>query len=77
MDQMLFFMQKSLDEQRMRLSGDIPSVPAYWETRMGTSAVGVCSAVIEFAHRMQMPRPIMADDDMKILWDETNVIVFM
>lgn len=47
MKEIVFFMNMSEHEQRVRLAGKIPSTEEYWEYRMGTSAVGICLAVIE------------------------------
>ena len=42
------FMNASEREQRVRLSGGLPSVEEFWEYRLGSSAVGVCLAVNEY-----------------------------
>ncbi|PQE26796.1 terpenoid synthase protein [Rutstroemia sp. NJR-2017a BVV2] len=47
LEQMLFFMDCSEIEQRVRLSGELPTIGQYWNCRMGTSAVGVTLAVNE------------------------------
>ncbi len=45
---MIRFLAKSQREQELRLSGKIPSIEEYWAFRMGTSAVGVGVAALEY-----------------------------
>lgn len=47
MEEMLFYLEMSQREQRVRLDDRIMDADEYWEIRMGTSAVGVISAVNE------------------------------
>ena len=47
---MVQFLAKSQHEQEIRLSGRIPTVAEYWSFRMGTSAVGVGVAALEYFH---------------------------
>lgn len=93
-------MEMSEEEQRLRLSGTIPSVEGFWEYRLGSSAVCVTLAVNEYVNLirqavdtienakpaadgdsryawgdMQLPRSIMEDTNMKLVWDRTNIIV--
>ncbi|KAI9760260.1 MAG: hypothetical protein M4579_001774 [Chaenotheca gracillima] len=75
MDQMSFFIEMSEVEQQVRMSGRIPTIKEYWDIRMGTSAVGVCLAMLDFAGQMSLPTSIMKDPDMQVLWDQTNVII--
>ncbi len=44
---MMRYLDMSEVEQRIRLSGQVPTVEAYQEMRMGTSAVGVTLALLE------------------------------
>jgi Terpene synthase family 2, C-terminal metal binding len=44
------FMEMSEEEQRLRLSGTIPSVEEFWEYRLGSSAVCVTLAVNEYVN---------------------------
>ncbi|KAL8963659.1 MAG: hypothetical protein Q9193_000103 [Seirophora villosa] len=62
-------------EQEFQLSGMLPTADEYRQRRMGSSAVGVCLAISEYAFGIDIPRHIMAEDDMKTLWTETNVII--
>jgi uncharacterized protein related to proFAR isomerase len=47
MEQIKLFVEMSEVEQRVQLSGHIPSVESYQRRRMGTSAVGVSLALHE------------------------------
>ena len=47
MREMMFFLKMSEREQRVRLSQNVPSVEDYRQCRMGTSAMGVISAIHE------------------------------
>ena len=48
MQQLEFFVEMSDLEQRVQLSGHLPSLESYQRRRMGTSAVGVCLAIHEY-----------------------------
>jgi hypothetical protein len=48
LEEMKIYIETTQQEQECRLSGAIPTVEEYWVFRMGTSAVGVCLAVIEW-----------------------------
>ncbi len=45
--EMMRYFDMSEVEQRIRLSGQVPTVEAYQEMRMGTSAVGVTLSLLE------------------------------
>lgn len=47
MQQIKFFVDMSKLEQRVQLSGHLPTVESYLRRRMGTSAVAVCLAIHE------------------------------
>lgn len=47
LDEVKFFLRESQKEQEIRLAGKLGTVEQYWNCRMGTSAVGVCLAMIE------------------------------
>ncbi|MCJ1239389.1 hypothetical protein MMC14_007385 [Varicellaria rhodocarpa] len=72
-----FFLEMSAVEQRLSLGDTLPSVEDYVKRRMGTSAVAVCIAITEYCFGMELPRSIMQSSDMKRLWDETNIIIFI
>ena len=48
MQQIELFVDMSELEQRVQLSGHLPSVESYRRRRMGTSAVAVCLAIHEY-----------------------------
>ena len=47
-DEIEYFMSKSEVEQKVVLSGQVPTLSNYWKFRMGTSAVRVALAVNEY-----------------------------
>ncbi|KAH4910252.1 hypothetical protein HBH73_256010 [Parastagonospora nodorum] len=48
---MIRFLEQTKREQQTRLSGNVPGLEEYWSYRMGTSAVGVIVAALEYAMR--------------------------
>jgi len=73
---MRFFMEMSEQEQRLRLSGAIPSVDEFWQHREGSSAVLVSLAVIEFSWDLtKLPLEFYADSDVRSLLRHTNTII--
>ncbi|KAI4250167.1 MAG: hypothetical protein L6R40_000339 [Gallowayella cf. fulva] len=70
------FVKMSQCEQSIRLSGKVPSIDEFWQYRLGTSAVYTCLAINEFSWGdMHLPPGIMEDENMKALWNRTNVII--
>ena len=47
LDQLAFYIQAIAEEQRFRVSNDIPSPDTYWEVRRGSSAVFTYLSLIE------------------------------
>lgn len=75
-DTMQLFMNMSEHEQRLRLSGAIPSVEDFWRYRLGSSAVPVCLGFNEFScEGMNLPRDFYEDVDVKKIQKYTNTIV--
>ena len=75
-DTMQFFMRMSEHEQRLRLSGTVPSVEDFWRYRLGSSAVPVCLAFNEYSWEdMNLPREFHEDEDVKGIKKYTNTIV--
>ncbi|KAF4629893.1 hypothetical protein G7Y89_g8253 [Cudoniella acicularis] len=72
MKEIIFFMEMSEIEQRRRLSPELPTIGEYWECRMGTSAVGVCIAMLEFSCQFCS---FATPWERRFLWDKTNVII--
>ncbi|KAI4120661.1 MAG: hypothetical protein LQ338_006850 [Usnochroma carphineum] len=75
--EIVLFLAKSQHEQEIRLSGRIPSIEEYRAFRMGTSAVGVGIAALEFANKARISGSIMEDPNVKCIWTETNIIISM
>lgn len=44
---MKLFVHESQSEQETCLAGKVETLEQYWECRIGTSAVGVCLAMLE------------------------------
>lgn len=74
--EMQFFMNMSEKEQRLRLSGTIPSIDEFWRYRLGSSAVTVCLALNEFSwETMSLPLEFYDDEDVKSIIRYTNTII--
>ncbi|KAL9611919.1 MAG: hypothetical protein Q9167_003472, partial [Letrouitia subvulpina] len=54
LEQIEFFLEMQALEHRISLSNDLPSVEQYRKRRMGTSAVGVCLAISEYAYSLSL-----------------------
>ncbi|KAB8206260.1 isoprenoid synthase domain-containing protein [Aspergillus parasiticus] len=63
-----YYMSCQQREQKRKLTGRLPIVAEYQETRMGTSAV-----TLIFADGNDIPRDIMTDPKMISLWYEVNM----
>jgi hypothetical protein len=75
-DEMMFFMNMSEQEQRLRLSGTIPSIDEFWRYRLGSSAVSVCLALNEFSwENMDFSLDFYDDVDVKSMIKYTNTII--
>jgi hypothetical protein len=75
-EEMQFCMNMSEQEQRLRLSGAIPSLDEFWRYRLGISAVTVCLALNEFSYDgMRLPAHFYSDEDVKALFRYTNTII--
>ncbi|QSZ31558.1 hypothetical protein DSL72_001125 [Monilinia vaccinii-corymbosi] len=75
-EQLIFYIDCSEMEQRVRLSGKLPTVQEYWHFRMGTSAVGVTLAVNEFALGSEIST-MMINKSMTALWDYANEVIWL
>ncbi|KAL1640030.1 hypothetical protein SLS58_007297 [Diplodia intermedia] len=71
------FMAGTEAEQRRRLlSRDLPTLQQFWEYRLGSSAVNICTALIEYAagdECMALPERVWADADMHTVLRNTNI----
>lgn len=74
-NELLFFVEMTKVEQQFQLSETLPTVEEYRQRRMGSSAVGMCLAITEYCFGMEIPPDIMAEVDMKAVWDRTNIII--
>ncbi|PQE29954.1 terpene synthase protein [Rutstroemia sp. NJR-2017a WRK4] len=70
-----FFINMTDVEQRSELSGKLPTVEEYQKRRMGSSGVGVCVAFTQYCYGMDIPASVMHEEEMQVLWDETNAII--
>ncbi|KAK2589502.1 hypothetical protein QQS21_012823 [Conoideocrella luteorostrata] len=75
MVEMQVFMDASETEQHTRLDGGVMDLETYWKVRLGTSAVGLCSAMIEYVNHTTIPVDVATSLQMQIIWHETNMIV--
>jgi hypothetical protein len=71
-DEIEHYMECQQREQARKLTGKIPTVAQYWDTRLGTSAVPTMLALMEYAHDSNIPRWIMTHPKMRDLWREIN-----
>ena len=75
-EEMRFFMDMSEREQRLRLSGTIPSIEEFWHYRLGSSAVSVCLAFIEFScEDMHLPSSFYKDEAVARILRCANTII--
>ncbi|KAJ4359463.1 uncharacterized protein N0V89_000017 [Didymosphaeria variabile] len=75
-EEIRFFMEMSEREQRLRLSGAIPSVDDFWHYRLGSSAVTVCIALNEFSGGdMRLPADFYTNTHVKRIIQHTNTII--
>ncbi len=76
LEEMIFFMDMSEQEQRLRLAGSIATLEEFWRYRLGSSAVAVCLALNEFSwDNMNLPIDFYKDEDVKLLYRYTNTII--
>ncbi|KAH4215275.1 hypothetical protein HBI40_246280 [Parastagonospora nodorum] len=62
MGEMIRFLEQTKREQQTRLSGNVPGLEEYWSYRMGTSAVGVIVAALEYAMRVRLGESVVSRD---------------
>ncbi|KAI1827657.1 terpenoid synthase [Xylaria intraflava] len=70
-----FFIDMCQEEHKVRLSSALPTPEQYLQRRMGSSAVGICFAITEYATGINMPEEIMQSEPIKIIWHESNIII--
>ncbi|KAK4958475.1 hypothetical protein LTR10_004903 [Elasticomyces elasticus] len=69
------FIQQSFAEQKMILSQDVPELAAYWRMRLGTSAIDVTTAMLEYAYDVELPALITRSAELQQLYLLTNEII--
>ncbi|KAF2704887.1 terpenoid synthase [Pleomassaria siparia CBS 279.74] len=75
-EEMRFFTDMSEREQQLWLPGAIPSVNDFWRYCLGSSAVTVCLALVEFGcEDMHLPAAFYHDKHVKRLMRCTNTII--
>ncbi|EKG15977.1 Terpenoid synthase [Macrophomina phaseolina MS6] len=69
------FMAGTEDEQRRRLTNkEFPTLDQFWDFRLGSSAVNICSSLIEYSFGdMFLPDAVWDDEDMKTVLKNTNI----
>ncbi|CAO1606118.1 hypothetical protein XANCAGTX0491_009618 [Xanthoria calcicola] len=70
-----FFIEMTGVEQQVQMTKKLPSIDEYHQRRKGSSAVRVCLAITEYCFGMEIPTNVMNENDMEIIWNETNVII--
>jgi len=64
-------------EQKNKLSGDLPTIEQYWETRYGTSGVTAYCAIVPYMIDVKFPSELFQSVEMKAVWLEINVNIIM
>ncbi|PVI05614.1 terpenoid synthase [Periconia macrospinosa] len=72
-DELEVFVKMTELEQKVHLSGELPTVSEYLERRMGSSGVHVCLVLTEYAYQIEIPDAVYHETEMKVLWHETNM----
>ncbi|KAI2473190.1 terpenoid synthase [Annulohypoxylon bovei var. microspora] len=75
LDEMRFFIKSCGEEQDLLLTDRLPTVEEYAQRRLGTGAVRICLATIEYAYGITLSQEIMDDEAMQRIWHETNVVI--
>ncbi|XDG04251.1 hypothetical protein ABKA04_003866 [Annulohypoxylon sp. FPYF3050] len=75
LDEMIFFIRSCGEEQEIQLTNQLPTVEECARHRLGTGAVRICLATIEYAYGITLPQEVMNDEAMQRLWNETNIII--
>ncbi|EMC92457.1 hypothetical protein BAUCODRAFT_78588 [Baudoinia panamericana UAMH 10762] len=75
LDEMLFYIDKTSLEHRLIISNEIPTLDDYWGIRMGTSAIHVTTAMLEYAYGLELSEDIARSSFMRDLFDITNEVI--
>ncbi|KAE8447756.1 hypothetical protein EG329_010150 [Mollisiaceae sp. DMI_Dod_QoI] len=74
----IFYISTTETEQKWHLESQIPSLEDYWYSRMGTSAVRSCLAMIEFVNGIRGPYAMTTKEpSLTALCDEATKIVII
>ncbi|KAF1817442.1 terpenoid synthase [Eremomyces bilateralis CBS 781.70] len=74
-DEMIQFLAHSQVEQEIRLRVQIPGIDEYWAFRMGTSAVGIAVAAVEYADQVRVGDLVMQSPSIRAIRDETIIMI--
>ncbi|KAI0851331.1 terpenoid synthase [Daldinia vernicosa] len=77
LSEVLLYVNMGGEEQKYQVARRLPTVEEYLGYRSGTSAVRVCFATIEYAWGMTLPQELFEDDDMRQLWYEIGVAIYV
>ncbi|KAI1503050.1 terpenoid synthase [Biscogniauxia marginata] len=75
LDELLYFVEMCEDEQKSQTTPHLPTIEEYMRRRMGSSAVRVCMAIMEYASGITLSEQILNDASMQVIWHETNMII--
>nr|AHY23921.1 terpene synthase [Hypoxylon sp. E7406B] len=75
LDELLFYVKMCGEEQKLQVAHRLPTVEEYVRLRLGSGAVRVCFATIEYAYGITLSQKIMDDEAMQRIWHEANIII--
>ncbi|OTA96441.1 hypothetical protein M434DRAFT_8886 [Hypoxylon sp. CO27-5] len=75
LDELLFYFNMCGEEQKLQVAHHLPTVEEYVRLRLGSGAVRVCLATIEYAYGITLPQQMMDDEAMQRIWHEANIII--
>jgi hypothetical protein len=68
------FIHTTQTEQEFQTTDTLPTVEQYIHRRIGSGAVKVCYALIEYQHGIAVSPSIIHDEHMRVVWDETDIV---
>ncbi|PVH74509.1 terpenoid synthase [Cadophora sp. DSE1049] len=74
-DEIKFYFDMTLLEQKHKISDDLPSLEEYFKYRMGSSGVYGCVLLAELALGQAIPSPMLDHPGMRIVWDGINSLI--
>ncbi|OTA70327.1 terpenoid synthase [Hypoxylon sp. EC38] len=75
LDELLFYFNMCGEEQKLQMVHHLPTVEEYVRRRLGSGAVRVCLATIEYAYGITLSQQVMDDEAMQRIWHEANIII--